>query len=115
METESCRDVSSVKVIARFSDLQLAETRFRQACYQIHLLNIKLNEIKERYSKAKNDNFRGLRYNLRLKLAVIEGARNMYYEFAYMKAEKVAELRHELFGETIDIVASDSETDDDWE
>ena len=69
--------------------------------------------MKARYSKAKQDNFRCFRYNLRLKLAVIEGVRNMFYDYAYVKAEKVAELRYELFGQTIDIVTSDSETDDE--
>ena len=69
--------------------------------------------MKARYSKAKQDNFRCFRYNLRLKLAVIEAVRNMYYDYAYIKAEKVAELRRELFGETVNIIAFDSETDDE--
>ena len=71
--------------------------------------------MKDRYSRAKDDNFRCFRYNLRLKLAVKEGVRNMYYDYAYMKAEDVARLRQDLFGDDLDIVVSDSETDDDFE
>ena len=31
--------------------------------------------------------------------------RNMYYDYAHKKAEAVAELRQELFGEVVDIVS----------
>jgi hypothetical protein len=31
--------------------------------------------------------------------------RNMYYDYAHKKAEVVAELRQELFGEVVDIVS----------
>jgi hypothetical protein len=34
-----------------------------------------------------------------LRIAVVDGMRNMYYDYAHKKAEVVAELRQELFGE----------------
>ena len=67
----------------------------------MHLL-----DVEERYQQAKEDNFCCFRYNLRLKLAAIEGVRNIYFDFAYIKAENVARLRHKLFGETVEIVDS---------
>ena len=70
--------------------------------------------MQQRYRRAKADNFKTFRYNLRLKLAVVEGTRNMYYQYAHMQAEKVAELRQQLFGEHVNIV-TDSDTDDDDE
>ena len=109
MQLESCSDVFKTK----FSALHRAQTRFRKACIQLKLLKKQLTDMKDRYSRAKDDNFRCVRYNLRLKLAVIEGVRNMYYDYAYMKAEDVARLRHDLFGENMEIVASDSEQDDE--
>ena len=45
------------------------------------------------------------RYNLRLKLAVVEGVRNIYYDYAYAKADQVADLRRELFNESVEIVS----------
>ena len=72
-----------------------------------------MDDMKQRYNQAKTDNFRCFRYNLRLKLAVIEGVRNMYYDYAYAKAEKVAELRHDLYGETVEAVGSDTETEEE--
>ncbi|WAR07326.1 hypothetical protein MAR_017284 [Mya arenaria] len=82
----------------RFS-LTEAEGRFQKACDQIVLLNHRLGEVQKRYTMAKRSNNKAFRYNMRLKLAVIEGVRNMYYDFAYSKADRVAELRRELFDE----------------
>jgi hypothetical protein len=45
------------------------------------------------------DNHKSFRYSLRLRIAVVDGMRNMYYDYAHKKAEVVAELRQELFGE----------------
>ena len=109
MQLESCSNVFKTK----FSALHRAQTRFREACFQLKLLNKQLTDMKDRYSRAKDDNFRSFRYNLRLKLAVIKRVRNMYYDYAYMKAEDVARLRHDLFGENMEIVASDSEHDEE--
>ena len=107
MQLDSCSDV----LTAKFSALHRAQTKFRKACIQLTLLNKQLADVKERYQQAKEDNFRCFRYNLRLKLAVIEGLRNMYYDYAYMKAKDVVKLRHDLFGETVKI--ADSETDEE--
>ena len=35
----------------------------------------------------------------------------MYYDYAHKKAEAVAELRQELFGEVVDIVSDESPVD----
>ena len=97
----------------RFS-LTEAEGRFKKACDQIVLLNQRLGEVQKRYKMAKRSNNRAFRYNLRLKLAAIEGIRNMYYDYAYNKADRVAELRRDLFNESVDIVSgSDSEYSSD--
>lgn len=88
-----------------------AERRFRKACDQIVLLNQKLGEVQKRYKNARRNNNRSFRYNLRLKLAVVEGVRNMYYDYAYAKADEVADLRRELFNESVEIVSSTSDSD----
>lgn len=74
------------------------ERKFRCACQQIHLLNSKLDDLQKRYLSAKRTNLRPFRYNLRLKLAVLEGLRNMYYDYAHGKADQVATLRQEVYG-----------------
>ena len=73
-----------------------AELRFRRSCDQIIIMNQALKSLSYRYRKAKATNTRSFRYPLRLRLAVVEGIRNMYYDYAKMKAEEVQNLRDEL-------------------
>ena len=77
-----------------YAELNETETRFKRACEQVVLLNDKLEGLQRRYDKAVQENHRSFRYNLRLKMASVEGVRNAYYEYACEKAEKIAELRY---------------------
>lgn len=88
-----------------------SESRFKRACQQIVQLNYSLDALQQRYNKAKKDNHRSFRYSLRLRIAVVDGMRNMYYDYAHKKAEAIAELRQELFGEVVDIVSGETSTD----
>lgn len=101
---------SRIKSLDKQFTLGEAEHRFRKACDQIVMLNQRLGDVQKRYKMAKRNNNRSFRYNLRLKLAVIEGSRNMFYDYAYAKADQVAGLRRELFNESVEIV-SGSDTD----
>ena len=69
------------------------ERRFKRACEQIVQLNYSLDALQQRYNKAKKDDHRSFGYSLRLRIAVVDGMRNMYYDYAYKKADTVAELR----------------------
>ena len=77
-----------------YANLNKAETCFKRACEQVVLLNDKLEGLQRRYDKAVQENHRSFRYNLRLKMASVEGVRNAYYEYACEKAEEIAELRY---------------------
>ncbi|XP_045199277.1 uncharacterized protein LOC123553738 [Mercenaria mercenaria] len=103
-ENESLTDMKT--------ELQQTEIRFRKACNQINLLNRKMESIHKRYNCAKKNNHRVFRYKLRLRLAVVEGLRNMYYEYANKKASRVVELRRELFNENVEVVEQE---DSDYE
>lgn len=92
----------------RRDNLVDAERRFRRSCEQIVMLNRALTTLQKRYDNAKRRNVRSFRYHLRLRLAVIEGMRNVYYDYAHEKAKQVAELRRELFGEIVEIVSEES-------
>jgi len=91
-----------------YAQLNEAELRFKRACEQVVLLNDKLEGLQRRYDKARQENHRSFRYNLRLKMASVEGVRNAYYEYACEKAEKIAELRYYVSAEA----QSDSEEDE---
>lgn len=70
-----------------------AENQFRRACDQIVLVNVKLRACSVRYRRAKATNMKSFRYPLRLRLAVVEGVRNMYYDYATQKAQEIGHLR----------------------
>ncbi|KAJ8311061.1 hypothetical protein KUTeg_006637 [Tegillarca granosa] len=86
------------------------ERKFRRACEQILQLNFKMDVLQDRYIKAKKNNNRSFRYSLRLRLAVVESMRNVYYEYAHKQAIVVADMRSKLFGEIVEIVDQDMVT-----
>jgi hypothetical protein len=98
---------ASSKILEKRFSLIDTERRFRKACEQIILLNSRFEELQLRYNRAKNANHKSFRYSLRLRLSVLEGLRNTYYEYAHAKAEQVGKLRKELFGEIVEIVTED--------
>lgn len=83
-----------------------AERSFRRACDHILALNRALSEMQKRYDHASRERIRMFRYSLRLRMAVTEGVRNMFYEYATIKADEVTELRCQI---SSDEELSDSE------
>ena len=82
--------------------LDATERKFRRACEQIVLLNYKLSGMQARYDVARDKNLRTFRYSYRLQLAVIEGAKNVYHDYAVLQAERIRSLQMEIFGEIPD-------------
>ena len=73
--------------------IAVAERRFRGACEQIVHLNNRLSGLERRYAKSKREQQRTFRYSLRLRMAVVDGLRDVYYEFAYKQAKESASLK----------------------
>lgn len=61
-----------------------------------------------RYHDARARTNRSFRYKLRLRLAIVEGIRNMFYEYANRKAFEIVNLRRDLFGEIVEIVSDET-------
>jgi hypothetical protein len=59
-------------------------------------LNYSLDALQQRYNKAKKDNHKSFRYSLRLRIAVVDGMRNMYYDYAHVVVLAVIELKQVL-------------------
>ena len=104
MKSRVGQQITKSSLDKRFQ-LMDTERRFRRACEQIVQLNYKLDDLQCRYLKAKKENMKTFQYSLRLRLAVVEGLRNTYYDYAHQKAETVAELRKEMYGDEVDIVS----------
>ena len=92
--------------------LQISENekKFHLACDQVMKLNKVLDDNQTRYDRANNANQRTARYGLRMKLSVLEGVRNMYVEYATMKAEELMLLQCQLCD---DVTSDDSDTDEE--
>ena len=99
---------------AKTYKLQEHERHLVRSCEQIILLNDKIRGLTKRYESAKAECFRSFRYNLRVRLAVVEGVRNVFYEYARDMAEDIADLRRELYGQNVEIITdTDGETDNE--
>lgn len=87
------------------------ERYFQMVCVQIVILNHKILRLQKRYKKTNQENLQSLRYNMRLRLAAVEGVRNMFYDVAKKTANQIAELQRELFGEAVFILTKSAMED----
>ena len=101
----------------RFSLID-SERRYKRACKQVNLLNSKISDLLSRIAKPASTPYQcSLKYGLGLRLCVVQALRDLYNEYANSKAQTVADLRAELFGENVNIITddmSDSESDGDY-
>jgi len=89
------------------------ECCFRKSCEQVFVLNRQVQETTRRFNKAEQKNNKVLRYSLRLRLSVLEGVRNMYYELAAKKAADIVELQRRVLD--IDVNSADDSDSDNSE
>ena len=76
--------------------LTSAERHFRYACQQVMIISRHVEEATRRYHNADRTGDKIFKYNIRLRLSVLDGVRNMYYEFAAKKAAEIVELQQHL-------------------
>ena len=74
--------------------IAVTERHFRIACEQIVHLKYRQMGLERRYTKAKQEERRSFRYSLRLRIAVLDGLREVYFEYASLKAKESAELKN---------------------
>ena len=83
-------------------DLCAAESLFRRACEQVLILNKEVEKLTNRYNEAEATGNKPLHYQLRLRISVIEGVRNMFYEYAAQKANVITELQRHILAADVD-------------
>lgn len=72
------------------------ERRFRKSCEQVIVLNHHVEEATKRFHDADRADNKISRYNIRLRLSVLEGVRNMYYEYAAKMASDIVDLQRRI-------------------
>ncbi|KAL4218398.1 hypothetical protein ACF0H5_023134 [Mactra antiquata] len=93
--------------------LMTSERYFRRACEQVFILNRLVEETTVRFNIADARQNQITRYNVRLRLSVLEGVRNMFYEFAAKKAADIVELQRHILDADADeeMITDDSDSD----
>ena len=75
---------------------QHLDAKFRISCHHIKMLNREIENTQVRYDRSFSASQRTFRYSQRLKLATLEGMRNIYYEYACRCADRLEELQDVL-------------------
>lgn len=91
--------------------MRVLDRKFRKSCSQVQLLSHRIKDKKRRYDRACKSKQRSWRYSLRLQLATLEGMRNMFYEYAYRRADELEALQDMLVDAGL---MSDTEEDLHW-
>ena len=96
--TASCpqRAETSAQLINQMREV---DKKFRRVCEQLVLLNNRIEAYQKRYDRAVSSNQRSFRYQHRLRLVTLEGVRNMFYEYASDRADKLDEMQDRLMEE----------------
>lgn len=76
--------------------LKQMNKKFRMSCNQVVLLNNEIEYLQIRYDQSVADHRRSFRYFLRLKIATLEGVRNMLYEYACRRADQLDAMHEQL-------------------
>ena len=91
--------------------------KFRLSCNQLIHINNLIEEIEVRYNRSQQEHRRSYRYILRLRLCSLEGIRNMFYEYAYAKADELEKMQLDLYNRTgiawNDALAEESDAEED--
>ena len=73
--------------------------KFRCACDQVTLLNNKLQELWGRYRRADRNQQKSFRYSLRIRLCVMEGVRDMFYEYVAKQGSDIQQLSNQIYSD----------------
>ena len=76
--------------------LREQEAFYSSACVQLSVLNVQMDQLSKRFDRVDKTGQKSFRYTLRMRMAVLEGVRNMFYQFASIKAFLINRLRHEI-------------------
>ena len=103
-----------------FAQIRILDWKFQRSCSQIIMLNNSIEDTQSRFDRAVADCRRTFCYSIRLRLATLEGIRNMFYEYASRLSDRLESLQHQLteagryeLGLDDDVSGSDTQTDDE--
>lgn len=97
IEADMDVDMASEDYTSHLLDkLKQMNKKFRLSCNQVVILNNEIEYLQNRYDMAVAAQNRSFRYFLRLKIATLEGVRNMIYEYACRHADQLDAMHERL-------------------
>lgn len=96
LRSNNKQDLKNGSLVELKDKLRFTYKKFNLACSQLHLLNVRIQELQERYDRAAKLNQRTFRYSYRLQIATYEGVRNVFYEYAHNTADIIDVLREQI-------------------
>ncbi|OWF38324.1 hypothetical protein KP79_PYT17249 [Mizuhopecten yessoensis] len=106
--------MSSEKICHLKDRLVELERFYHGACVQLSVLNVAMDELSHKYERADRGGDRTFRYILRMRMAMTEGVRNMFYEYATQKAFQISKVRQNILVEHAFSEESGDELDDNF-
>lgn len=86
----------TIKRSQQTSQWEDLDQKFQRAYEQVMFLNNQIAQLKIRYKRAGSQGQSRWRSAVRLRLATMEGVRNMFWEYAWCKNEELVELHEQL-------------------
>ena len=91
--------------------------KFHNSCSQLIHINNLIEETEVHYNHSQQEHHRSYRYILCLRLCSLEGVHNMFYEYAYAKADELEKMQLDLYNRTgiawSDDLAEESHADEE--
>lgn len=75
--------------------IQRVDDRFQKACGWLLKLNDQIKQLETRYTRAGSKGQASFRYNQRLRLCVLEGMKDVCYQYAHQMALQLDDLRRQ--------------------
>ena len=72
---------------------------FKRACEQLVLLNNRIKDTQSRYDRAVKKSRHSFRYHNRLRLVTLEGVRNVLWQYANSRADRLDDMQDRLMEE----------------
>lgn len=73
--------------------IEQVDAKFQKACLHLKKLNRLMDEQQTRYNRAEINGQKSFRYNQRIRLCVLEGIKEVYYQYAFRLAQKLDDMR----------------------
>ena len=78
------------------AQLKIVEKKYNLACHQLLCLTSTINRLQTRFDRAKERRQRGHRYNIKMKIVVVQGIRTNFIEYCTRLAFRIEHIERDI-------------------